>query len=213
MNAKELYLAVGEIEDELILAADTLPVRKKSHVRTMWMLAAACACLFCFGIARGFSGNQIIWNEAPAAIAMKNIIPAYTATQTMTYEEMENYYKLEKFPTSLKGELQQNGVDSFFLYFDETGQTVYDSNQVWYQNGEKGQFLCVSMSRVTESELAPEGTEYSRIKGTNLLLTVTELDDHLSVYTARWEQNGTKVYVTESGLSQEEFLSAIKEFL
>ncbi len=213
MNAKELYLAVGEIEDELILAADTLPVRKKSHVRNMWIPAAACACLFCFGIVRSILGNQIIWNEVPVAMATKNVIPAYTATQTMTYEEMENYYKMGEFPSSLKGELQQNGIDFFLLYLDETGQIVYDSNQIWYENGEKGQFLCVSMSRVTESEPAPEGSEYSRIKGTNLLLTVTELDDYVSAYTAQWEENGTIVCVTESGLSQKEFLSAIKEFL
>lgn len=78
MNAKELYLAVGQIDDELILEANEQPAGKRRQVIRRWALAAAaCVCLVAGGVCLQLFSTSVIWNAGRAETVSKASIPGY----------------------------------------------------------------------------------------------------------------------------------------
>lgn len=212
MNARKLYLALGQIDDELILAAEGQPAGKKKRISNVWMMAAAaaCICLVCLGAFRQFFGTSVIWNETPGISDLKPFIPADSVLRTMTWEEMTDYYQIDEPPAALADDLRLTGPSLFSVYVDQSGEVVYDRNQLWYESTDGGRFLCVSLARSSPSRPEREPVEYSHIHGVSVLLTVSGGG---SSRAAQWEQSGTTVFVTGNGIDEAEFVAILEELL
>lgn len=211
MNGKDLYRAVGQIEDDLILAANEEPARKpKASVRVWALAAAACLCLVCFGGYRHLFGTSIVWEAAPGASVSKSSIPEGSVPRELTVREAEDYYRIGAFPEDLGQGLCRTGPDTVCIYTDGAGTPVYDGAQLWYENPNGGT-VWISLARVSAPVIQAERS--SRIRGVPAVLTVSEAPSGKPVYSAQWERNGTFVCVTGSGIGQTEFIALVEEFL
>ena len=166
MNAKDLYLAVGEVDDDLILSAQEPPTRKKRPAARVW---AAAACL-CLGALLSLRGNAVVWNPAEDAALTKIPAPADSTVRVISQEELAAYYQLDAVPESLGGTLSLS-PSSFLLCVDTAGTPVYDCNQLLYQDAERQRSVNVTLSRLTRTAEAPETGAASRIHGTSVWLT------------------------------------------
>ena len=213
MNAKDFYLAVGEIDDDLIMGANEQPSRKKPSNIRVWAVAAACICFVCFGVIHSFYGTSIVWNEANGITALSKLsAPADSVLQVIAKEDFKKYFRLDDLPESIGGELCLLPT-SFILCVDEAGNPVYDRNQIWYQNVAKQQSVCITLSRVTQGAQLQQDAKKSRIRGTSVWLTATKTGSDTAMFTAQWEKDGTAFFVTATGLDKAFFLSVVEELL
>lgn len=211
MTGKDLYRAVGQIEDDLILAANEEPAKKAKAPVRLWALAAACLCLVCLGAYRHFFGTSIVWNQGSGASVSKLSIPEGSVPLELTAEEAEDYYQLGGFPAELGQELRLRVPDAVCIYTDAGGTPVYDGAQLWYERPDGSAAVWVSLARV--SAPAMERGRLSRIKGTPVSLTVWEEFPGCPTYSAQWERNGTFVCVTGNEVNQQEFIALLEELL
>ena len=212
MSGKDLYRAVGQIEDDLILAANEEPVKKpKAPVRLWALAAAACLCLVCLGGYRIFFGTSIVWNKGAGASVSKFAIPAGSIPQELTVQEAEDYYQIGPFPDMLGQGLRRTGPDLICIYTDGAGTPVYDGARLWYERVDGSGAVWISLARVSAPDVRAERT--SRIRGIPAALTESEEFPGHPTYSAQWEQNGTFVCVTGSGIGQAEFIALAEELL
>lgn len=211
MSGKDLYRAVGQIEDDLILAANEEPVKKVKAPLSLWALAAAaCLCLVCLGGYWRLFGTSIVWQEAPGVSVSKSSIPEGSVPRELTGQEAEDYYRIGAFPEDLGQGLRRTGPDTVCIYTDVAGTPVYDGAQLWYE-GPNGAAVWISLARVSAPAIQAERS--SRIRGVPAALTVSEELPGESVYSAQWERNGTFVCVTGSGIGQTEFITLVEKLL
>lgn len=211
MSAKELYRAVGQIEDELILAANE-PAGTRRASAPLWALAAAaCFCLVCVGAFRHFFGTHVVWMEAPGGFASKSSVPEDGIPLELTLEEAADYYRIGALPAALGTELRLAGPDTVCFYTDADGTLVCDSAQLRYERPDGSTALRLWLARVSAPAVQPERS--SRIRGVPVSLAVQEGLPSGPVCNAQWERNGTSVQVTGSGVSRTEFLALLEELL
>lgn len=211
MSGKDLYRAVGQIGDDLILAANEEPVKKNQAPIKLWALAAAaCLCLVCLGGYWRLFGTSIVWQEAPGVSVSKLSIPEDSVPRELTAGEAEDYYKIGPFPETLGQGLRRTGPEAVCIYTDVAGTPVYDGTQLWYEDP-NGAAVWISLARMSAPVIQAERS--SRIRGIPAALTVSEELSGESVYSAQWERNGTFVCVTGSGIGQTEFIALVEEFL
>lgn len=211
MNAKELYLAIGQIDDELILEANEQPAGKRRQVIRRWALAAAaCVCLVAGGVCLQLFSTSVIWNAGRAETVSKASIPEQSVMQPLTPEELPDYYQLA-LPETLDGDLfRVDGGPA--LYTDGQGLVLYDRNVICYESADGTKSVSLTLSRVSGVQQEQAGAA-SRIRGVPVVLTQ---DDSIPGYVllgAAWEQRGTTVRLSAEGLEQAELVSVLKELI
>lgn len=210
MNAKELYLTIGQIGDDLILGANEECGRKKKPTIHLWLAAAAaCLCLVCGGGYLHFFGTVTVWNTGATEYVAKSSIPENSTVQDLSREDLSDYYRIT-LPGVL-GDLSEMPAD-VRLYTDADGRVLYDRNVFRYENADGSKGVNLTLSRVSS---APEndGEKASRIRGTSVTLTEdTSIPGYL-LLSAQWEQDGTTVRLAAEGLTQDELLAILKELI
>ncbi len=210
MNAKELYLAIGQVDDDLILAANAERSKRKKPAVRLWVIAAAaCFCLVLGGGYFHFFGTTVVWNEGPAEYAAKDSFPEYSAEQSLSADALSDYYHIT-LPDTLD-DLSRIPLD-IQIYTDAQGRVVYDRNVLRYESADGGRSLELTLWRVSS---APQtaGETVSHIHGAAVTLTAdTSIPNHL-LLGARWEQNGTTIHLAAEGISRDELVSVLKELI
>ena len=143
-----------------------------------------------------FSNNEPFIEEEPLV------------TTSLTRAD-ESEYSLR--PQKLREYIGQEKAKANLEVF--TGNPVYDRNQIWYQNVEKQQSVCITLSRVTQGAQLPQDAKKSRIHRTSVWLTRIETGSNTAMFTAQWEKDGTAFFVTATGLDKASFLSVVEELL
>lgn len=210
MNAKELYLAIGQVDDDLILAANAEHGKRKRSAVRLWMVAAAaCFCLMLGGGYLHFFGTAVVWNEGPAEYAAKDFLPAYSAAQSLSADALSAYYHI-MLPDTLD-DLSRASANAQ-IYTDAQGNAVYDRNVFRYENADGSRGLNLTLSRVSS---APQtaGEKVSRIHGAAVTLTEDTSIPGRLLLGAQWEQNGTTVHLAAEGISRDELVSILKELI
>ena len=210
MNAKELYRAIGEIDDDLILAAAPSAVKKRRPARRWALVAAACVCLLLAGAYLRFFADSVTWNEAPLSVSAKLPMPADVTVQTLPSSELAAYYGLS-LPDALDGGLLRVSADGMLLA-DAENAVVYDRNLVRYESADGARRILLTLSRVTPAADEPSGTR-SRIHGTSVLLTADSSVPDLPLLGAYWEADGTRIALSAEGLERETLLNVIETLL
>ena len=210
MNARELYLTIGQIDDDLILNANAeRSNRQKPVLRFRVIAAAACLCMVLFGGYLRFFGSVVVWNEGNMEYAAKSTIPENSTVQNLSMETLSDYYHIT-LPDAL-GELSRMSEDAQ-IYTDAQGDVVYDRNVFRYESADESKKLNLTLSRVT-SEPESSGERLSRIQGVSVTLTEdTSIPGYL-LLSAQWKQDGTTIYLAAEGLTQDELVSILKELI
>ena len=210
MNAKELYLTIGQIDDDLILGANEERGKKKKPVIRLWMAAAAaCICLVFGGGYLHLFGTVTVWNTGATEYVAKSSIPENSTVQNLSMGTLANYYHVT-LPETL-GDLSEMTTD-VRLYTDADGSVLYDRNVFRYENADGSKGVNLTLSRVSS---APQnnGEKASRIRGTSVTLTEdTSIPGYL-LLGAQWEQDGTTVHLAAEGLTQDELVAILKELI
>ena len=210
MNAKDFYLAIGQISDDLILEAGTAGLHRwQGHARRLWMAAAAaCFCLLLGGYLR-FFGTVAIWNTGITMSASKTSIPEDSAIQSLPPDALQNYYHIA-LPDTLGG-LTRTSAEAF-LYTDAQGSVLYDRNLIRYESADGTKGLNLTLSRVSPAPQS-SGETASRIRGVAVTLTQdTSIPGYL-LLNAQWEQDGTTLCLAAEGLERDELISILKELI
>lgn len=210
MNAKELYLTIGQIDDDLILGANGKRSKKNKSAIYRWLVAAAaCICLVFGGGYLHFFGTVAVWNTGVTEYVAKFSIPENSTVQKLSRETISDYYHIAL--SDMLGDLSRIPAD-VWLYMDADGRVLYDRNVFRYENADGSKGINLTLSRVS-SVAKNDGEKVSRIHGTSVILTEdTTIPDYL-LLSAQWEQDGTTVHLAAEGLTQGELVTILKELI
>ena len=210
MNAKELYLTIGQIGDDLILGANENRSKKKKPGIRLWVVAAAaCFCLIIGGRCLHFWGTIVIWNTGATEYVTKSTVPENGVAQSLPAESLPDYYHIA-LPDRL-GDLSRTAVNAQ-LYANADGSVLYDRNVLRYENADGSKRIALTLSRVSP---APEGSREaaSRIHGVSVTLTEDASTPDSLLLSAQWEQGGTTVHLAAEGLRKEELITILKKLI
>lgn len=208
MNAKGLYLTIGQIDDDLVLDASAEHSKWQKPVPRFGLIAAAaCLCLVLFGGYLHFFGTVVVWNAGATEYAAKSVIPEGCNVQSLPADVLADYYHIT-LPDTLN-DLSRIPADAQ-IYTDAQSNVVYDRNTFRYESADGSRELNLTLSRVS---FVPEnsGEKASRIRGVSVVLTENaSIPGHL-LLSAQWKQNGTTLCLVSDGLTQEGFVSILKD--
>lgn len=218
MNSKSFYLEIGNIDDDLIQEASEArghKVRKINFVRLASM--AACLCLICTAMLFSVHRDVIYYNEAPAPITSKVLVPSdeNTTVLKLTYPKLFSYYGLEPFPDVLS-DLRRLEQTYYFVY-QSSENTIYDTNILNYRSDDGKQTLSIVLSKDELDDTIEEGdVKKSKIDGVSLVLAVSEKptkDSSQSIYWAKIHNQGVFLRVVSSGMDETTFTNLIRELI
>ena len=115
MNAKELYLTIGQISDDLILDADTEHGKKKKPTIRFWAIAtAACFCLMLGSGYLHFFGTSAVWNTGTIEFVSKVSIPENStiSRRRMRWVICPEYRQTLKFTHMHRAECSMTAMSS-----------------------------------------------------------------------------------------------------
>ena len=212
MNAKELYRAIGGIDDDLILAANETEVRKKKHPLRLWAAAAAaCLCMILTSVYSNYRGSSIIWNEGYTSFAVKISIPENSTMCPLDMDQFSKYYGIS-LPDALNGQfVRTDPIVQVFM--DSQGDIVYDRNLIRYENSDGTKSVDLTLARVSFMTPVSPDAKLSKIHGTSVALTEDLSIPGTALFSAQWEQDGTEILVSSEGIEKTEFLSIIKTLI
>lgn len=212
MNAKELYRAIGGIDDDLILAANEAKVRKKNHPFRLWAAAAAaCLCMILTSVYSNYRGSSIIWNEGYTSFAVKTSIPENSTMHSLDMDQFSKYYGIS-LPDILDDQLVRTDL-GLQVFTDSQGNVVYDRNMIHYENSDGTKSINITLTRVSFMTPVSPDVKLSKIHGTSVALTEDLSIPGTALFSAQWEQDGTEILVSSEGIEKTEFLSIIKTLI
>lgn len=213
MNGRTLYLEIGNIDDDLVMEASEArgnKIRKLPAARLAGL--AACLCLICTAALFGMNRDVVRYNEAPAPLASKLLVPSGESTTVfaLTYPELFDHYGLEPFPDTLGG-LQRLEQSRYYVY-RTAENAVYDTNILNYRSGDGEQTLTILLSTGEPEDGGEEGLKKSRIDGLAVVLGAAEGPDR-PVYWAELRAQRVFLRVTASGMDEASFTDLIRELV
>lgn len=213
MNREALYCEIGNIDDDLIQAAN------ETHGYRMQMIyriagIAACFFLICGGILFGLQKDIVHFNEIPAPGVSKAMVPADedTTTVSMTYQELLAYYGMEQMPDTVGEELIKTRQTLFAIYQNPAGEIIYDTNILYYTSADGSKKLSVTLAKAGE-DAAYENGRPSRIDGVPVLLAFFSNGTDSASYWADFQLKDVSVQIISDGMSKDGFIDATTELI
>lgn len=217
MNPETFYREIGDIDDDLIQAAHE--ARGQKYKKPMLYRIAGIAASFCLifgGILFALQKDTVYFNDIPVPAVSKVIVPADENTEIvpMTYQELLAYYGMEQLPDAFGDELTRTEQSYFVFYQDQEGNILYDTNILHYSSIDRSKTLSITFAKVEgTANVSHEDIRRSRISGVSILLAASVNSTSHMVYWADFILNDVSVQMTSDGLSENEFIDAIKEFI
>lgn len=213
MNRETFYREIGNIDDDLIQAANNAQ-GQKNNVRMLYRIAgiAACFCVICSGILFGLQKDTLYINDISMPMTSKVAIPTDEDTKIvpMTYQELLAYYGMEQLPDAFGEELTRAEQSYFVLYQDQAGDVLYDTNSVYYNSSDNSKTLSITFAKAEElSKLFRGDTKQSKIDGVSMVLASADQ----AAYWASFKLNDLSIRITSYGLDEEDFIHIIKELI
>ena len=206
MNRKSLYLAIGDVDDDLIAEASRAGGRSTGRARVIrWGGIAACLLLICMGALFGVRRDAVVYHDLPAPMISKVAIPSDAEWIMMSHEEILAHYGLAELPDSLS-DLVREEKDLYSVYW-KAGGIVYDLNTVRYTSADGTRSLTLSFSK-TEMADCREDVKYARVDGVRLLLGVDG-----PVYWAETVEEDVCLRLVASGMGEAEFTALLREVI
>ena len=208
MNRKSLYLAIGDVDDDLIAEASRAGGRRTGRARVIrWGSIAACLLLICVGALFGIPRDEIVYNSASAPIAAKVFVPSDAVADVLTAQELMAHYGLKQLPAHL-GDINREEEGSLVIY--RVGeQVVQDINTVYYCSEDGTQSLSVVL-KTAESQAWADGLTMSEIDGVPLLLGMSE---DASVCWAEMYFGEVQVRIRAYGMKSDAFTAVLREWI
>jgi len=204
MNNRALYLAIGEIDDELILDADrpAAGARRPSYLR--WGALAACLLLAMAGLLFFRpGGDQVYFNSLtpPPSVTAK----VQGEAELLSYQEAMDYYGIV-LPDAL-GDLSRQEQALFAVCRQADGSVTWDENRVEYGQGDRRVTVALSKAVLPFPE-SGQGGKLSTLQGVSVMLSTAD-----SQHWAQFQQKDVIFRVFSQGLNQDQFLDVVRAIL
>lgn len=213
MNRKAFYREIGNIDDDLIQAANKAH-GQKHNVRMLYRIAgiAACFCVIWGGILFGLQKDTLYINDISIPMTSKVVVPTDENIKIVpvTYQELLVYYGMEQLPDAFGEELTRAEQSYFVLYQDQAGDVLCDTNILYYNNSDNSKTLSITFAKAEElSNTFHEDIKQSKIDGVSMVLASTDQE----AYWASFKLYGVSIKITSYGLNEEDFIYTIKELI
>lgn len=207
MNAKAFYLAVGEIDDDLIQEAEAAPAKSRRPFYR-YLAAAACICVAALALFLSRPRDDIRFNTLPAPPSARIAIQGNEVV--MSESEASAYYDLT-LPETLDGLIREAPL--YFVRYETAGGNVtFDENTVRYRTADGIRSLSVSVSKApVPSFIQTDKDMYSRLDGATVLLAIT--GEQEPSYWAELHRGGTAIHIVSSGFTEPDFIELIREII
>lgn len=217
MNRETLYRAIGDIDDDLILAASEAGGQKRKQPMLYRMAGlAACLCLIFGGLFWLSQRDNLHINPLSPPTSFKIVVPSGEDTElvSMTWQELLSYYGITELPDTFGETLARTDRSFFVLYRDRAGAVLYDTNTLDYASADGSKTLSIQLSKAgTLFSVPHEDAKMSQIDGLSVLLALSPQPAGPTTYWAELEWNGLSVRLLSGGLEEDEFISVIREFI
>lgn len=214
MNGMDLYRAVGQIDDDLILEANQPPVKIVKKTRRMpirLLAAAACLILAVSGICAHVFRTSVVWNEGSTAIMGGFSVPPEGIVRVLSDAECTDYYQAF-LPQSLGDDLHRTAAE-MHLITDANGAILDDRNQFSYLSADGSKRVTLMLTRLSAVSPDTDRQTASVLHGVPVVLTVDLSLPEVLLSGAHWEQNGSIFQLSAEGVSRKELISMVKELL
>ncbi len=213
MNGMDLYRAVGQIDDDLILAANQPPVKNvtKTRLPIRFLAAAACLILAVCGICAHVFRTSVIWNEGPVETLGGFSVPPEGIVRVLSDAECRDYYQVF-LPQSLGNDLHRAAAE-VHLITDANGAILDDRNQFSYLSADGSKRVTLMLTCLSAVSPDPASQTASVLHGVPVVLTVDLSLSEVLLSGARWEQNGSIFQLSAEGVSRKELISMVKELI
>ena len=208
MNRETFYREIGNIDDDLIQAANNAQ-GQKNNVRMLYRISgiAACFCVICGGILFGLQKDTLYINDISMPMTSKVVVPTDENTKIvpMTYQELLAYYGMEQLPDALGEELTRADQSYFVLYQDQAGTILCDTNSLYYNSNDSSKTLSLTFAKAENLSDAFHGDiKRSKIDGISMILASADQ----SAYLASFRLHDISVKITSYGLDEEALVAA-----
>lgn len=214
MNGMDLYRAVGQIDDDLILEANQPPVKIVKKTRRMpirLLAAAACLILAVSGICAHVFRASVVWNEGPVETLGGFSVPPEGIVRVLSDAEYTDYYQVF-LPQSLGNDLHRAAAE-VHLITDANGAILDDRNRFSYVSADGSKRVTLMLTRLSTVSPDPAPQAASVLHDVPVVLTVDSSLPEVLLSGARWEQNGSIFQLSAEGVTRKELISMVKELI
>lgn len=213
MNRQAFYKEIGDIDDELIMAAAHASGEKNTKGAVYRIAAiAACFCLICGGFLFLSHRDAIYINEISAPAVSKVVVPAYENTEivSVSYEELMDYYGIKQLPDTIGNDLARSEQSYFVFFKDSTGKILYDTNIFYFNNADRSKNVSVVIAKSEEiSDTYGDDIVLSEIDNVSMMIAKS----NAAAYWAAFKLNEVSFKVIYDGMCEDEFIGMLKEFI
>lgn len=215
MNSRELYTEIGNIDDDLIIAAENYKRNRNKTVFYRIAGIAACICIVLFGIAFVNSNNTVYINTVSEPETSKSVIPSKedVVIVSLNFSELINYFKIEKIINALEIDYQKTEQNNYYIYKNRDGKILHDTNVLFFKNEEGTKIFSMTLSTKEDIIKMVDDVKYSKIKGVSIILAKYLNDEGNTEYFAITEISGINIKITVAGFSEKEFIDLIKQLI
>lgn len=212
MNREAFYKEIGDIDDELIMAAAHASGEKSTKGAVCRIAAiAACFCLICGGFLFLSHRDTIYINEISAPAVSKVVVPADENTEivSVSYEELMDYYGIKQLPDTIGDDLARSEQSYFVFYKGSNGKILYDTNIFYFNNADRSRNVSVVIAKSEEISDTYDGMVLSEIGDVSVMIAKS----NGTAYWAAFKLSDVSFKVISDGMSEDEFIGMLKEFI
>lgn len=214
MTSKELYRAIGNIDDDLIAEADVTVSKRKNHTVFIKSAAGIAACLCVVLAAVLFFGNKdsIHINIDVEYESAKIMIDDTAVCVPVSYEELIEYFGIADLPDTIN-DLHKIENDYYAVYKYPDGKAAYDRNIIVYRNSDSTKTVSVILLKENIDYRIRENQQdiiSSKINGTEMIFSKLETAQGKHLW-AKFEVKDVHFIIDTLSLNEEEFIEAVRE--
>lgn len=218
MNSKGLYLAINDIDEDLIEEALYMNKAKMSVPIKRYLTIAACLCFVLVGgLFTSRTGTSVHINQLMGATMQAKVDGDYVV-RTLDKNELLTYFDNYKFNDYLEDFRLDSDHDHYSFLVSEDGRIFDDTSQFVYKNDT--QIIELKLSKlglyygdvfISEQVISPSTIKGKEVTiGTYIDFTFDEDVVEINKYVAELKFEDVYVNITGQGFSEEDFIDLIK---
>lgn len=215
MNSRKLYTEIGNIDNDLIIAAESY---KRNRSRTFFnriVGIAACICVVLCGVLFINDQNSVYINTISEPEAAKSVIPSEedVIIVSLNFADLINYFEIEKIINVLENDYKKMEQSDYYIYKNSEGKILYDTNVLFFKNAEETKIFSVTLSTKENIIEKFDDIKYSKIKGVPIIFAKYLNSEGNTEYFAVTDISGANIKITAEGFGEKEFVDMIKQLM
>lgn len=223
MTDSDIYYAIGDIDDDLIIEAMEYEPKKNKNMRYINKFIAIAACIIMIGIAIDIRSEDIINinnmdnNFNMYSVPLDDDFESSQEEETgniikiFSEESMVKYLGINEIPRSLSNELVLSDQNTYRIIEDEDGHVIHDNFEIIYTNYDE-KYVTINLSKTGDNYgymfngiEDPESSQINKIS-----VTIGKFGENK--FGAEFKSNAYYT-INSDGISEAEFTNILKSII